>query len=90
MSSEEVECVGCQLSALIPTQSPRRDSGTSKTGPESVMNDSKLVDQVLKVEFEFEDSFDCLNDVCGVAPLEPTKLSIYNKSPVLGSDMKKK
>ncbi|RPA91783.1 hypothetical protein L873DRAFT_267742 [Choiromyces venosus 120613-1] len=89
MPSEEVECVGCPFSALIPTQSLKRGSGITKTRSKSIMNDYKLVDQVPKSESEFKECFDYLSDVCDMALLKPTNLSIYNRSSVLGSDMER-
>ncbi|RPB02954.1 hypothetical protein L873DRAFT_1787399 [Choiromyces venosus 120613-1] len=86
MSSEEVDWIGYQFSVLIPTQKTKRDPGITKTGSESINHDSKLAGQA--PQFEFENRFDGLNDVCDVAQLEPTKSPICTKPLVLGSDMK--
>ncbi|RPB02979.1 hypothetical protein L873DRAFT_1841578 [Choiromyces venosus 120613-1] len=86
MSLEEVNCMGCKFNALIPTKSPKRGSGNANTVSELIFNDSKVVDQAPKLEFE--DSFDFLSDLCDVATLEPGGLSSYLIPTVLGSLVK--
>ncbi|RPB02951.1 hypothetical protein L873DRAFT_329840 [Choiromyces venosus 120613-1] len=86
MSSKEVNCFGYKFNALIPIQSLNRGSGITNTVSGLTMNDSKVVDGGLK--FEFEESLDCLNDLCDVAALEPKGLSSYLIPAVLGSCVK--
>ncbi|RPB02960.1 hypothetical protein L873DRAFT_1787405 [Choiromyces venosus 120613-1] len=88
MSPEEVNCLGYKFNALIPTQSPKKGSGITNSVSVLIMNNSKVVDGEPKLKFE--DSFDCLNDLCDVAALEPKGLSTYLIPGVLGSCVQEK
>ncbi|RPB02946.1 hypothetical protein L873DRAFT_1787392 [Choiromyces venosus 120613-1] len=86
ISLEEVNCMGCKFNTLIPTRSPKRGSESANTVSELIFNYSKVVGRAPKLEFE--DSCDCLNDLCDVAAIEPGELSSYLMPTVLRSFVK--
>ncbi|RPB02955.1 hypothetical protein L873DRAFT_1787400 [Choiromyces venosus 120613-1] len=83
LSWESGDSVDRVFSTLTPTQSLKGGDGIMDTASGSVMNDSKLVDQAPKSEFE--DSFNSLDGSCKVAPLEPVRLLSSRTPPVQGS-----
>ncbi|KAG0640277.1 hypothetical protein HOY80DRAFT_1021991 [Tuber brumale] len=79
---EPADIVECKYSTLTPTRSPTTKLPMVGSASETSTQGSNLLD--LESKLGLEDSFDSVDGLCNITPLQPTKPSIYT-TPILGS-----
>ena len=80
---EPTDIVECKYSALIPARVPASKSPKLSGTPEAGTPNFNLLGQ--EPELGFGDTFDSLDGLCSITPLQPTRLATY-ATPLLGSD----
>ncbi|PUU82867.1 hypothetical protein B9Z19DRAFT_1061417 [Tuber borchii] len=84
---EPADIVECKYPALIPARSPASKFPTLGNASEVVIPSSNLLGR--GPELGLGDSFDSLDDVCNITPLQPTRLAAH-ATPILGSSAQEK
>ncbi|KAG0128087.1 hypothetical protein HOY82DRAFT_593041 [Tuber indicum] len=82
LSWDPADIVECKYSTLTPTRNPTTKLPMVDRASETSTQNSNFLDRESKLGLE--DSFDSVDGLCSITPLQPTRSSIYT-TPILGS-----